>query len=100
MVAVMYAGKIVEQTGVHQIFSAPLHPYTQGLLASVPILHQVKDELETISGNVPNLINLPPGCRFAPRCKKREEYQLNICTQVEPELFANRENNMLVISRF
>ena len=95
-VAVMYAGKIVEQTGVYQIFSAPLHPYTQGLLASVPILNQVKDELETISGNVPNLINLPTGCRFAPRCKKREEYQLNICTQVEPELFANRENNIAV----
>ncbi len=95
-VAVMYAGKIVEQTGVHQIFSAPLHPYTQGLLASVPILNQVKDELETIPGNVPNLIDLPPGCRFAPRCKKREEYQLNICTQIEPELFANRENNRAV----
>ncbi len=95
-VAVMYAGKIVEQTGVHQIFSAPLHPYTQGLLASVPILNQVKDELETIPGNVPNLIDLPPGCRFAPRCKKREEYQLNICTQIEPELFTNRENNRAV----
>ena len=95
-VAVMYAGKIVEQTDVHQIFSAPLHPYTQGLLASVPILNQVKDELETIPGNVPNLIDLPPGCRFAPRCKKREEYQLNICTQIEPELFTNRENNRAV----
>jgi len=95
-VAVMYAGKIVEQTGVHQIFSAPLHPYTQGLLASVPVLNQVKDELETIPGNVPNLIDLPPGCRFAPRCKKREEYQLNICTQIEPELFVNRENNRAV----
>jgi len=95
-VAVMYAGKIVEQTGVHQIFSAPLHPYTQGLLASVPILNQVKDELETIPGNVPNLIDLPPGCRFAPRCKKREEHQLNICTQIEPELFANRENDRAV----
>ena len=95
-VAVMYAGKIVEQTDVHQIFSAPFHPYTQGLLASVPILNQVKDELETIPGNVPNLIDLPPGCRFAPRCKKREEYQLNICTQIEPELFTNRENNRAV----
>jgi oligopeptide/dipeptide ABC transporter ATP-binding protein len=95
-VAVMYAGKIVEQTGVHKIFSAPLHPYTQGLLASVPILNQVKDELETIPGNVPNLIDLPSGCRFAPRCKKREEYQLNICTQIEPELFANCENNRAV----
>lgn len=95
-VAIMYAGKIVEQTGVHKIFSAPLHPYTQGLLASVPILNQVKDELETIPGNVPNLIDLPPGCRFAPRCKKREEYQLDICNQIEPELFTNHENNRAV----
>lgn len=95
-VAVMYAGKIVEQTGVHKIFSAPLHPYTQGLLASVPILNQVKDELETIPGNVPNLIDLSPGCRFAPRCKKREEYQLDICSQIEPDLFANRENNRAI----
>jgi oligopeptide/dipeptide ABC transporter ATP-binding protein len=95
-VAIMYAGKIVEQTGVHKIFSVPLHPYTQGLLASVPILNQVKNELETIPGNVPNLIDLPPGCQFAPRCKKREEYQLDICSQIEPELFANRENNRAV----
>ena len=95
-VAVMYAGKIVEQTEVHTIFNSPLHPYTQGLLASVPILNQVKDELETIPGNVPNLIGLPPGCRFAPRCKKREEYQLDICNQIEPDLFSNYDNSRAV----
>jgi oligopeptide/dipeptide ABC transporter ATP-binding protein len=95
-VAVMYAGKIVEQTEVHKIFNSPLHPYTQGLLASVPILNQMKDELETIPGNVPNLIDLPPGCRFASRCKKREEYQLDICNQIEPDLFTNHENSRAV----
>ena len=95
-VAVMYAGKIVEQTEVHAIFNSPLHPYTQGLLASVPILNQVEDELETIPGNVPNLIDLPPGCRFAPRCKNREEYQLDICNQIEPDLFSNHDNRRAV----
>jgi len=95
-VAIMYAGKIVEQTEVYTIFNSPLHPYTQGLLASVPILNQVKDELETIPGNVPNLIDLPPGCRFAPRCKKREKYQLDICNQIEPDLFSNHDNSRVV----
>ena len=95
-VAVMYAGKIVEQAEVHTIFNSPLHPYTQGLLASVPILGQVKDELETISGNVPNLIDLPLGCRFAPRCKKKEKYQLNICSQIEPNLISNHDNSRSV----
>ena len=95
-VAVMYAGKIVEQTEVHTIFNSPLHPYTQGLLASVPILNQEKDELETIPGNVPNLIGLPPGCRFAQRCKKREKYQLDICNQIEPDLFSNHDNSRAV----
>jgi len=95
-VAIMYAGKIVEQTEVHTIFNSPLHPYTQGLLASVPILNQVKDELETIPGNVPNLIDLPPGCRFAPRCKKREEYQLDICNQIEPRLISNHDKSRAV----
>jgi len=95
-VAIMYAGKIVEQTEVHTIFNSPLHPYTQGLLASVPILNQVTDELETIPGNVPNLIDLPPGCRFAPRCKNREEYQLDICNQIEPDLFSNHDKSRTV----
>jgi len=95
-VAVMYAGKIVEQTDVHTIFNSPLHPYTQGLLASVPVLNQVEDELETIPGNVPNLIDLPPGCRFAPRCKRREEYQLDICNQIEPDLFSSHDNSRAV----
>jgi oligopeptide/dipeptide ABC transporter ATP-binding protein len=85
-VAVMYAGRIVEQTDVKTLFARPLHPYTQGLIASIPILGQVKDELDVIPGSVPNLINLPPGCQFAPRCRPRIQHQLTICTEVEPEL--------------
>lgn len=85
-VAVMYAGKIVEEAGVQELFANPLHPYTRGLIASVPVLGRVRDYLETIPGNVPNLIDLPPGCRFAPRCQARLDYQLDICTQEEPEL--------------
>jgi oligopeptide/dipeptide ABC transporter ATP-binding protein len=85
-VAVMYAGRIVEQSDVRTTFTQPLHPYTQGLMASIPVLGQVKDRLEVIPGSVPNLVNLPPGCRFAARCKARQEYQLSICTQEEPEL--------------
>jgi oligopeptide/dipeptide ABC transporter ATP-binding protein len=85
-VAVMYAGCIVEQSDVKTLFAKPLHPYTQGLIASIPVLGVVKDRLEVIPGSVPNLVNLPPGCRFAPRCKAREQYGLEICTQVEPAL--------------
>jgi oligopeptide/dipeptide ABC transporter ATP-binding protein len=85
-VAVMYAGRIVEQADVRTIFAHPVHPYTQGLLASVPVLGTVKETLDVIPGSVPNLVNLPPGCQFAPRCRARIEYQLAICTQVEPQL--------------
>lgn len=85
-VAVMYAGCIVEQTDVKTLFAKPLHPYTQGLIDSIPILGKVKDRLEVIPGTVPNLVNLPPGCRFAARCKAREKFGLEICTRLEPEL--------------
>ena len=85
-VAVMYAGRIVEQTDARTLFAVPLHPYTQGLMASIPVLGQVKEMLDVIPGTVPNLVNLPPGCRFAPRCRSRMEYQLGICTELEPEL--------------
>jgi oligopeptide/dipeptide ABC transporter ATP-binding protein len=85
-VAVMYAGQIVEQTDVRTLFAQPMHPYTQGLIGSIPILGVVKDELEVIPGSVPNLVNLPVGCRFAPRCKARAEYNCDICAEVLPEL--------------
>lgn len=85
-VAVMYAGEIVEQADVKALFAQPLHPYTQGLIGSIPILGQVKERLDVIPGSVPNLVNLPPGCRFAPRCAAREKFGLNICTDVKPNL--------------
>ena len=85
-VAVMYAGRIVEQSDVNTLFDNPLHPYTQGLIASIPVLGRVTDRLETIPGVVPNLIDLPPGCRFSPRCLAREQYHLEICSMREPDL--------------
>ncbi len=86
-VAIMYAGKIVEMADVISLFDNPMHPYTRGLIASVPIMGEIKENLDTILGNVPNLIDLPKGCRFATRCIPREEYGLKICTEVEPELY-------------
>ena len=85
-VAVMYAGKVVEETSVTSLFKNPLHPYTVGLIASVPILGEIKESLNTIPGNVPNLIGLPPGCRFASRCEVSDKYRLEICKQREPNL--------------
>jgi oligopeptide/dipeptide ABC transporter ATP-binding protein len=71
-VAVMYAGRIVEYTNVRSIFTAPKHPYTQGLLKSIPRLdehHGRKEKLEAIPGLVPSLLDLPVGCKFSNRCK-------------------------------
>jgi oligopeptide/dipeptide ABC transporter ATP-binding protein len=85
-VGVMYAGLIVEQTDVKTLFAKPLHPYTQGLLGSIPVLGKIKERLDVIPGNVPNLINMPAGCRFAPRCRARLDYQLQACTEIEPDL--------------
>ena len=88
-VAVMYAGRVMEVADVETIFDCPCHPYTRGLIASVPVVGEIRDRLETIPGNVPNLIGLPPGCRFADRCQMREDYHLELCTQIEPELIAS-----------
>ncbi|MCI0393947.1 MAG: ABC transporter ATP-binding protein [Chloroflexi bacterium] len=85
-VNVMYAGRIVEEADVVDLFASPKHPYTQGLIGSTPVLGQTDKELVTIPGSVPNLINLPKGCKFAPRCRARVENQLEICTQEEPQL--------------
>ena len=85
-VAIMYAGRIVEQTDINFVFSKPLHPYTQGLIASIPVLGKIKDRLDVIPGSVPNLIDLPDGCKFSPRCRDRVEHNLQICTEVEPDL--------------
>jgi peptide/nickel transport system ATP-binding protein len=70
-VAVMYAGKVVEEAPVEELFSAPRHPYTQGLIRSIPRIDLAavhKQRLETIAGVVPSLLEPAPGCRFAPRC--------------------------------
>jgi oligopeptide/dipeptide ABC transporter ATP-binding protein len=85
-VAVMYAGEIVEQAEVGTLFDYPLHPYTVGLIGSIPILGKLKDRLEVIPGSVPNLVDLPPGCRFAPRCKAMVEHGLEICINSKPDL--------------
>jgi peptide/nickel transport system ATP-binding protein len=85
-VDVMYAGRIVEQAPVKVLFQEPKHPYTEALIGSTPVLGQAGKELTTIPGSVPNLIDLPPGCKFAPRCTARVEKDLEICTQEEPEL--------------
>ena len=86
-VCVMYTGKIVEQSGVDEIFEKPKHPYTQGLLKSVPKLaaHNIEkvSRLQTIEGTVPSPTNLPDGCHFAPRC----EFRMEKCTHGEIPLY-------------
>ena len=82
-VAVMYAGKIVEQGSVRDIFNNPSHPYTEALLASVPKLEEDVDRLYSIEGQPPTLHDLPQGCPFAPRCayvmdRCREDYPTTI----------------------
>jgi len=71
---------------VSNLFDTPLHPYTKGLIGSIPVLGDVRERLDVIPGSVPNLINLPPGCRFAPRCRARIENNLSICTEKHPNL--------------
>jgi oligopeptide/dipeptide ABC transporter ATP-binding protein len=68
-VAVMYAGQIVEEAKVNDLFHEPLHPYTQGLLASLPRLSDLDKEIEQLPGSVPDALNPPEGCSFHPRCK-------------------------------
>ncbi len=79
-VCVMYTGKIVEESGVDELFEKPKHPYTQGLLKSVPKLRGIGEaketRLSTIEGTVPSPTNLPKGCHFAPRC----EFRMDVCT--------------------
>lgn len=85
-VAVMYAGEIVEEADVVDLFADPKHPYTQGLLGSTPILGRETDSLTTIPGVVPSLVDLPAGCRFADRCVARLENELERCIVEKPEL--------------
>ena len=85
-VNVMYAGRVVEEADVLELFENPKHPYTAALIGATPVLGQTERELVAISGSVPNLINLPTGCKFAPRCVARLENDLTICTEEEPSL--------------
>ena len=84
-VVVMYAGKVVEEAPVDELFADPRHPYTQGLIRSIPridLASEHKTRLEAIGGSVPILINPAPGCRFAPRCR----YAMSVCSEREPRL--------------
>ncbi len=85
-VDVMYAGRIVEKAPIVELFQNPKHPYTAALIGSTPVLGQADKELTTIPGSVPNLIDLPAGCKFAPRCQARIENNLEKCVLEEPEL--------------
>ncbi|MEO8651137.1 MAG: ABC transporter ATP-binding protein [Hyphomicrobiaceae bacterium] len=84
-VIVMYAGKVVEEAGVEQLFREPRHPYTQGLIRSIPRIDTAaiqKVRLEAIAGTVPSLLHPPPGCRFAARCR----YATDDCLKKVPPL--------------
>jgi oligopeptide/dipeptide ABC transporter ATP-binding protein len=81
-VVVMYAGKIVEAADTLTIFKNPHHPYTIGLLGSIPKLHENRDRLQVVEGNVPNPFGIPTGCRFHPRCSS----VMDVCEKEEPAL--------------
>ena len=81
-VAVMYAGTVVETSSIQNVFTDPLHPYTRGLLASIPKLKKRSAALEGIPGSIPSFITPPPGCRFAPRCREA----MDLCQTVKPML--------------
>ena len=89
-VAVMYAGKIVEHATTKALFARPMHPYTRGLMRSVPRLDQVRQRLDIIPGMVPDAREYPPGCRFAPRCPLAEDR----CRRQEP-ILEEREDGHL-----
>ncbi len=86
VVAIMYAGKIVEFATVHELFNNPLHPYTRGLLGCVPQLGQDYDRLPTIPGSVPSSGNWPAGCRFEPRCSQCQDEARVRCRMTMPPL--------------
>ncbi|HOB28536.1 MAG: ABC transporter ATP-binding protein [Dethiobacteria bacterium] len=90
-VAVMYAGQIVEYAGVDTIFESPVHPYTAGLLQSIPRLDVKQETLFVIEGVVPNPICFPPGCRFAPRCSKAT----GRCQNEQPELLPYNQEHLV-----
>ncbi|MCI4369272.1 MAG: ABC transporter ATP-binding protein [Thermoplasmata archaeon] len=88
-VSVMYAGNIVETAPVKELYRRPLHPYTQGLLSSIPRMDQPDKKLESIPGSVPNLITPPSGCRFHPRCP----HAMPICKEQRPPVTVEGEGH-------
>jgi len=90
-VIVMYAGEIVEIANVYDLFSDPLHPYSKGLLSCIPAGYKEDTNLEPIPGNVPNLLNPPVGCRFAPRCP----YVMKICKEKKPKLVESKQGHLV-----
>ncbi len=90
-IAIMYAGKIVEIADCFPLFEKPLHPYTVGLLKSIPNISLEKQELEIMPGSPPDLINPPTGCRFHPRCKN----VMKKCSLYEPPLKEVKENHLV-----
>ena len=88
-VAVMYAGKIIEHGSVEAIFENPLHPYTVGLNKAIPRLDVDTEKLQIIEGTVPNLIEIPSGCKFHPRCP----YAMDVCKKEEPTLKKREKNH-------
>ncbi|MFD4691502.1 MULTISPECIES: ABC transporter ATP-binding protein [unclassified Streptomyces] len=87
-IAVMYAGRIVETSPVHEIYKAPAHPYTKGLLRSIPRLDQKGQDLYAIKGLPPNLLHIPPGCAFHPRCPMAQA----VCRTDVPPLYTVDES--------
>jgi oligopeptide/dipeptide ABC transporter ATP-binding protein len=88
-VYVMYAGKVMEQADINELFEKPCHPYTEGLMRSIPRIHSKNTRLYSIKGVVPNLLKLPKGCRFSPRCDKATKK----CFTLEPELYKIDKNH-------
>ncbi|NHN31731.1 ABC transporter ATP-binding protein [Paenibacillus agricola] len=88
-VVVMYAGEVVEEANVYDLFARPKHPYTIGLLGSLPKIEERREELDSISGTVPNLLDMPSGCTFHPRCHLADEQ----CKAVKPQLEKYGDNH-------
>jgi peptide/nickel transport system ATP-binding protein/oligopeptide transport system ATP-binding protein len=94
-VAVMYAGKVVERASAAEIFASPQHPYTLGLLGSIPRLDEDRERLLAIEGTVPPPFALPQGCRFHPRCP----FAIEACTRAQPALEAVAEGHLAACIR-
>ncbi|WP_438313138.1 ABC transporter ATP-binding protein [Sporosarcina sp. FA9] len=88
-VVVMYAGEVVEEANVYDLFERPGHPYTIGLMNSIPVIGEPKEVLDSIEGMVPNLLELPNGCTFHPRCP----YAIKDCLTVRPDLIEKYEGH-------